>query len=130
MAATYYAQILSGWDWPAIAADINTAANALRDHLRRGRTDVTVETGYAWAGAAEFGYESTFFLGTVFNLTPSGKYYMPWACSNVTIAEAERDARWFEALEKVCDKYGLYTRSGEGDPCDIFVAMGVDADDE
>ncbi len=23
------------------------------------------------------------FVGTVFSLTPSGKYYMPWACSNV-----------------------------------------------
>lgn len=23
------------------------------------------------------------YIGTVFNLTPSGKYYMPWACSNV-----------------------------------------------
>lgn len=130
MAATYYAQILNGWDWPAIAADIKAAATALQDHLRRGRTDVTVETGYAWAGSVEMGYESAFFLGSVFTLTPSCKYYMPWARSNVTDAEAERDARWFEALEKVCDKYGLYHRSGEGDPCDIFVAMGVDIDDE
>jgi len=27
--------------------------------------------------------ERQVFLGTVFSLTPSGKYYMPWACSNV-----------------------------------------------
>jgi len=24
------------------------------------------------------------YMGTVFSLTPSGKYYMPWACSNVS----------------------------------------------
>jgi hypothetical protein len=27
--------------------------------------------------------ERRIYLGTVFGLTPSGKYYMPWACSNV-----------------------------------------------
>jgi len=29
------------------------------------------------------GQEKSVFLGTVFTLTPSGKFYMPWACSNV-----------------------------------------------
>lgn len=28
------------------------------------------------------------FLGTVFGLTPSGKYYAPFACSNVEVCEA------------------------------------------
>ena len=28
-------------------------------------------------------YERMVFIGTVFNLYPSGKYYMPWACSNL-----------------------------------------------
>lgn len=27
--------------------------------------------------------ESRVYLGSVFSLTPSGKYYMPWACSNL-----------------------------------------------
>lgn len=28
-------------------------------------------------------WERQVFIGTVFSLYPSGKYYMPWACSNV-----------------------------------------------
>lgn len=28
------------------------------------------------------------YLGTVFNLYPSGKYYMPWASSNVEVCES------------------------------------------
>lgn len=31
----------------------------------------------------EGGHKKTLYIGTVFGLTPSGKYYMPWACSNV-----------------------------------------------
>ena len=31
--------------------------------------------------------ERRVFLGTVFALTPSGKYYTPWACSNVQACE-------------------------------------------
>ena len=27
--------------------------------------------------------KKSLYLGTVFSLTPSGKYYMPWACSNL-----------------------------------------------
>jgi hypothetical protein len=60
------------------------------------------------------------FLGTVFALTPSGKYYMPWACSNVTEAEADEDVQWREAVEAELAKFDAYLTSGEGDPCDLF----------
>lgn len=63
------------------------------------------------------------FLGTVFNLTPSGKYYMPWACSNVTEAEALQDELWYEALEEIANEYEMFVTSGEGDPCNIFVGI-------
>ena len=63
------------------------------------------------------------FLGTVFALTPSGKYYMPWACSNVTEDEAAEDEAWFEALEKVAGEYEGWIESGEGAPCDLFFCM-------
>ena len=61
------------------------------------------------------------FLGTIMALTPSGKYYMPWACSNVSEEEAQQDEAWYEALEAVADSYDGWVESGENDPCDLFV---------
>jgi len=60
------------------------------------------------------------FLGTVFSLLPSGKYYMPWS-SNITEAEAEADELFREALEAEAEAHGLLIMSGEGDPCDVFL---------
>lgn len=36
--------------------------------------------------------ERQVFLGTVFNLYPSGKYYMPFACGNVEVCKACAEA--------------------------------------
>ena len=150
------------------------------------------------------------FLGTVFALCPSGKYYLPFACSNVescprckgkgtvkvfdachickgnghrTVSElaalrneteeqtrqflldkypscnlamghfdclycqgtgeiartcswcaglgsreAYLDQVWYETLDAMGDRFGLYITHGEGDPCDIFVGMATDLD--
>lgn len=70
------------------------------------------------------------FLGTVFVLTPSGKYYTPWACSNVTEAEAEKDERWYEQAREELESIGLSLESGEGDPCDLFAAEYREVDDD
>lgn len=78
------------------------------------------------------------FLGTVFMIMPSGKYYMPWACSNVEPCsrcrgdgcdycggvgsrEAYEDELMAEALEHYSDRRGLSVQGGDGDPCDIFL---------
>ena len=61
------------------------------------------------------------FIGTVFNLVPSGKYYMPWACSNVTDEEAKKDADWYLQAEEELGTIGCYLDSSEGDPCDLFI---------
>jgi hypothetical protein len=146
------------------------------------------------------------FIGTCFNIMPSGKYYMPFACSNVekcsncggkgeivnpnadmalyeenlkkeheiivylvdniqsywdlslemketldsirvclkryadTVEcpvchglgseEAYKDQVMQEALEYYADKYGAFMHSGEGDPCDIFVSIVVDEEED
>ncbi len=99
------------------------------------------------------------FIGTCFNIMPSGKYYMPYACSNVekcskcdgkgeitnsnyaeTVEcpvchglgseEAYKDQVMQEALEDFADKYCAFVHSGEGDPCDMFVSIGVDDDED
>ena len=70
-----------------------------------------------------------YYLGSVFNIMPSGKYYTPWACSNVTEEEARKDEKFRERMEQEAEKYGLFVTCGEGDPTDIFVGMVVEEED-
>ena len=58
-----YVETIKGWNWTGI---------------RQACID-NAEKNY------EGEYEGREFLGTVFALYPSGKYYMPWACSNVEL---------------------------------------------
>lgn len=60
------------------------------------------------------------FLGTVFALTPSGKFYTPWACSNVTEAEADEDEQWYDKARQELESIELSLEGGEDDPCDLF----------
>jgi hypothetical protein len=62
------------------------------------------------------------FLGTVFALVPSGKFYTPWACSNVTEDEASADEEWYDRARQELESVGLSLESGEGDPCDLLAA--------
>lgn len=110
MAQTFYSQILHDWNWDAVKEE---AENNPSESM--------------WDKGEYFGY---CYLGSVFCIMPSGKYYTPFACSNVTEREAERDERYMEALEKVANKYGGWIESGEGDPCDLFFVCHVDKEEE
>ena len=95
------------------------------------------------------------FLGTVFDLMPSGKYYLPFACSNVEPCprckgtgkhsiyrqscdlcqgmgsrEVLEDELMNEALERVAEGYGWFIESSEGDPCDLFLVQGLNHEAE
>lgn len=94
------------------------------------------------------------FLGTVFNTMPSGKYYTPFANSNVAAcdicggagtvangeecpacgrlgsAEAFQDEIYMEILEKAADECGGTIQSGEGDPCDLFFVLPIEKEEE
>ena len=74
--------------------------------------------------------EAQMFLGTVFALLPSGRYYTAWASSNVSEAEMRADGEWFEALGRVAEEKGLYVTLGENDPCDIMVYLILDDDND
>lgn len=80
------------------------------------------------------------FLGTVFHIMPSGKYYTPFACSNVDVCgrckgegcnycghlgsrEAYEDSLMEEYLRYYACKGRAWVESGEGDPCDLFLVM-------
>lgn len=97
MAATFYAQVLRDFDWPGLVRSLEPCGEQC--------------------------YEGTHqvYLGSCLSLSPSGKYYTAFACSNVTETEAERDEAWWAALERAAEKHGLFVTSGEGDPTDIFV---------
>lgn len=69
--------------------------------------------------------ERLVFLGTVFRLFPSGKYYMPWS-TNVTEDEAKKDEEYRELLEEEAEEHGFFVTAGEGDPCDIFAGESRD----
>jgi len=70
------------------------------------------------------------FLGSVLSISPSGKYYTPWASSNVSESEAEKDQEWWEKLEAEAGKHGFFITSGEGDPTDIYVGQVVEEEPE
>jgi len=59
------------------------------------------------------------YVGTVFNVMPSGKYYMPWS-TNVTEREANLDEAFTDGMEAYAFKRGFWFENGEGDPCDMF----------
>lgn len=61
------------------------------------------------------------FLGTVFSLTPSGKYYTAFASGNVTDEEIAKDQLWWERMEDEAAGFDTWIESGEGDPCDIYI---------
>jgi hypothetical protein len=87
------------------------------------------------------------FIGTVFSLSPSGKYYTPWACSNLSPCprckgrgcdycgdvgsrEAFEDQVFYEALYEVASRYDAQIEFGEGDPCDLFLVQAVEEEQE
>lgn len=67
----------------------------------------------------------TTFIGTVFALAPSGKYYMPWT-SNQTEDDIDEDGKFYEALDTVAEEHGMFIENGEGDPCDLFASIVIE----
>lgn len=70
------------------------------------------------------------FLGTVFGLMPSGKFYMPWYSPNISEEEAEDDELWRKEAEEELQTIGAYLETGEGDPCDLFAVKIVETETE
>lgn len=107
--------------------DRNKLYNEYYDWINGWDWDATVEEAKANPGIDIEGNRNGYsFLGSVFAIMPSGKYYTPWANSNVTEEEAERDEIFGEALELIASVHGGWIESGEGDPCDIFFAISLE----
>lgn len=107
MASTYKSQIMQ-WRWNEIVAATQMDA---AEHDDRDVNNML--------GCDLDGHVGSCYLGSVFSLTPSGKFYMPWT-TNQTADDVERDSRWYEAAEAVASKHGGSIESGEGDPTDLY----------
>ena len=114
MARTYKSQIMA-WNWDGIVSETRMEAVA---HVN-GLTDNPPNDERCGDGCDEDGHVGSSYLGSVMQLTPSGKFYMPWT-TNQTADDVERDSRWFDALEQVATKHGGWIESGEGDPTDLY----------
>ena len=62
----------------------------------------------------------SYYVGTLFNIMPSGKYYMPWT-SNQTWSDIVKDTYFSEKLEEKLDDLSMWLESGEGCSTDLFV---------
>jgi len=62
----------------------------------------------------------------VMQVTPSGKYYMPFASSNVSVKEAAIDELWQEEFEKVLSEEDCWSEAGEGCATDMFICASYD----
>lgn len=98
------------------------------------------------------------YIGSIFTHTPSGKYYTPFANSNVKICsacyalhdtgpcnitarckgenvgesghcEVCLDAAWREIVDIILGNNNLVLESGEGDPTDLFICQYLTSDD-
>ena len=91
--------------------------------------------------------QKSVYLGTVFSIMPSRKYYQPYACSNVDLCprckgkgcdycgelgsrEAHEDEMMQKYLEDFASEHDCWVESGEGDPCDLFLAKEIEEDED
>lgn len=61
------------------------------------------------------------YLGSMFSITPSGKFYTPWTNSNVSVKEAAIDELWQEFMEENLRTHNLSLEYGEADNTDMFL---------
>jgi hypothetical protein len=65
------------------------------------------------------------YIGTVFDIMPSGKFWTFWARSNVDRVEAIKDTAYNTALAALAELHGGFVENGEDDPCDLFVVCEI-----
>lgn len=99
----HYKEEIKSWDWEGICKDIKTDCFVNENDEIEGRV----------------------YLGSVLNIFPSGKYYMPW-CTNQTRSDVIKDECFNDALEEVASEHGLFITGSDGAGCDVCAGMLVD----
>lgn len=95
----YENELKEQFDWEALKQDcLQSAVETLHDRTLDELQSSDLTDGEAIVGQA--------YLGTVFALTPSGKYYTPWANSNVeSCSECDGDGHARGACEFDANEY-------------------------
>lgn len=70
--------------------------------------------------------EGQVWLGSIYSLTPSGKFYTAWVTGDLTEKEADMDEMWWDALETVAEEYGMSVSSGEYEPDHVYAFTDVE----
>lgn len=98
--------------------------NAIKEECKKLKTEANLIP-------AKYGEDAYYseYIGSIMQMTPSGKIYTPWANSNVAVKEAAIDQFWQEQFEKMLDEEGCWCQSGEGSMDDIFLCTGFDEDE-
>lgn len=73
--------------------------------------------------------QRTMYLGSILSVTPSGKFYTPFANSNVSVKEAAIDEIWWDYMRFQLEEENLFIESGEGDGLDLFLTRYYDGMD-
>ncbi len=66
------------------------------------------------------------YLGSILSITPSGKFYTPFANSNVSLKEAALDELWWDYMGRGLGESCLSLVLGEGDGLDLFLVRYYD----
>lgn len=130
MAATYYAQHLASFRWADMVRAVDGAFTAAREYINEHNTlptDGLTHIGTPYpniiVNVAEDDESddlmASIYLGRMYRDSPSGSFYAPWTPMPADLRD--KDARWWEALEKAAQRHGFALISGEGDPTDTYV---------
>jgi hypothetical protein len=68
------------------------------------------------------------YIGTVFHIMPSGKYWQWSADNNVTRIEKIKDLAFWGALQMEAKSRNMWVEPSEHDPRDLFVSCWVELD--
>lgn len=71
------------------------------------------------------GYVRRIYIGSVFSIFPSGKFYMPWT-SNQTHRDVYKDEIFREVLEEMLEEEECTLENGEGSADDLFICKYYD----
>jgi hypothetical protein len=137
MAATLYSKLLKEWYWEKMSKAMDKVADEYKN-MEGGPPENGLDGGInfpdtgrisCWAGKSSWDDDNSFrvsiYIGSVFNIMPSGKFYMPWT-TNQTDEDVRKDEQFMRAFEKCCNKWNMWLDSGEGSGDDMFLNRSYD----
>ena len=63
----------------------------------------------------------SFYIGNIFCVMPSGKYYVGGLTTNQTWRDVVKDSFFMEMFEEKLDKLNMWIHSGAGSATDLFI---------